>query len=61
MTWSTERRNAMDARNAAICARRVAGASLREIGNEFKLTGERIRQIVTKAARRAAKEGDAPT
>jgi DNA-directed RNA polymerase sigma subunit (sigma70/sigma32) len=40
-------------RNAAIYLARLSGRTLRDIGLEYGLTHERIRQICFKAARRA--------
>jgi len=42
-------------RDAKICARRKAGKSFEALGEEFKLSRERVRQIVRSAERAAAR------
>jgi DNA-directed RNA polymerase sigma subunit (sigma70/sigma32) len=42
-------------RDAAIFSRRGEGRSYEEIGQEFKLSGERVRQIISAAKSRAAR------
>jgi Sigma-70, region 4 len=42
-------------RDAKICSRRDAGVSFAEIGQEFGLTSERIRQIYRERDQRAAR------
>jgi DNA-directed RNA polymerase sigma subunit (sigma70/sigma32) len=41
----------MDERDEQICARRNAGLSFVEIGREFKISRERVRQIVSRRDR----------
>lgn len=42
-------------RDAKICARHVAGESYEAIGQSIGLSGERVRQIVMTAQRKAAR------
>jgi DNA-directed RNA polymerase sigma subunit (sigma70/sigma32) len=44
-----------NARDAKICARRAFGVSFEKLGQEFKLSRERARQIVRRAERISAR------
>jgi DNA-directed RNA polymerase sigma subunit (sigma70/sigma32) len=54
---ATSKPDAVSSRNWEMYQHRVAGASLRQIGNEFGVTKERVRQIVLGVERHARHEG----